>query len=37
MFHNPLEKKSTLLQFLWLIFFMAAAVFVFSFMYWVTR
>lgn len=37
MFHNPLEKKQSMLQFLWLIFFMAAAVFVFAFLYWVTR
>ncbi len=37
MLNNPLNRKQTLLQFLWLIFFMAAAVFVFSFMFWVTR
>jgi len=37
MLHNPLEKKTTLLQFLWMIFFLAVSVFIFAFMFWVTR
>lgn len=37
MLNNPLDKKQTSLQFLWLAFFGAVAVFVFAFMFWVIQ
>lgn len=33
--HEPFKKKQSYFQFIWMVFFLACAVFVFSFMFWV--